>query len=891
MRVYDETDTLLGTGTCGRDGSVAVGLSQALSTENSVYATQEVETIVSGHHNPTTIQTYTGGFIQKPRIPNELYQCAKISLITGTIPGATLEVTHTTEADFPSSKAIARDRVHLKTLNGSQVTSTLGETLDVRQVMCPANPIATSGWTSTDVVSAPTTIPAPEPTRDDGMGGKTFGVIGDTSVAATSLVPGAETTFYRAPGSTSWFDVANIARSTIFTELPIIQSSWSIRANQQLCGVTSADSPATPPADPTTAGVLNAPNILEPVCRNAPWVEVNTSDPNHYTVLYNSNGVLSYTSSTGIALIGIPPSDPLVKNQVINAASRMTTGPYGPLDSATVVEVGGQLDVRGGAPFLDQNTNAIISNAFIRQQSQGPEFVFKQCCDAGLNTNNVTFEIRDSSHALIDTVDAIEVLPGYHKARWNFYGLSDNPSESLPEPSETFTVTATGSCNTTTYSNTFTVIAGEIQAGDATAPSLELTASAPSTSETVLAGATSTVQFEPGETITFNMKGVDPYGVKESKMVLTNDVTGTFVTTALKQAPLPSELDVTHTHSALPGQTITIVGSTKDFSNNTSSNGILTVTVDNASPVISDIENSSTFTNNGEGSFEAFTIYGEQLSFSNTVTSVEFRDPGTGTVLSTVLTFDGESEEKLVFSLPPDLSGIGGLVDVVVLVGSSESPPFSIELLDREGPFTNYGSGFSCNFLGTIPVVTQCNANSSDPNAIDRVATVAGVTNDECVVRVYLNSNNSPNTNQGNTTGADNTFNLHQTSATTNGAGFILHTESCRTILTNSGENTLNRYHYKEGENTSTYGQEQNVKTIFHLALSQDGTIMTQVSLLDSANSYIFIYDLTKDSSQKISAELVGCTSSSSCQSNSLLEYGRVIKIFVDSVLETTKVL
>lgn len=422
---------------------VDIQTSRPLKVGDKITATQTVNNIVSDHTIiPVVVKKWPDmpdGF-NKPDVGDDLYECGVIVPVGNLVPSVKVHILEDNidigKADAPEEwKAVWTQPLHAN----RKVTA--------YQVACEGDPQTEMRSPEADPV---TVKPAPNPMPMPNISSASL-IVGNDAVTLSGLKVGAYVEVRDqgvkvgagwATGSGNWVPID-----------PPISSNSSITAIQELCGNSS---PETPPEKPT--GMLEAPEVIAPICNGAQHVVVRKTTINATVVLFADGDIVGYSGAVnGDLIITLGGGRKLQTGEKVTAIQYMgqTLSPVS--NSVTVV---GQIEkpvveVLGGHWFFNAegNEQQINGSVFPRGRGDGPIIAITTCCSSGVKAS-----VQDINGNDIAEITLAEIFPGYFTGQWPW---TSTASWTIPGdiPVGQYSVTISAQClNNQTVKEPFYII-------------------------------------------------------------------------------------------------------------------------------------------------------------------------------------------------------------------------------------------------------------------------------------------------------------------------------------------------------------------------------------------------------------------------------------------------
>jgi hypothetical protein len=379
-----------------------IALTRNLKLGESITATQTVGGISSLHsYFPVIVTPYIGP-LNKPEAGKDLFACGRIVPVDKLVPSVKI---HAFGDGAEIGVANAPDTwqpVWTQSL-------TAGERVTAQQMAC--EDVATMGLVSpmSDPVAVkPDPQPLPSPTVDTSSL-----VVDNDAVTLRDLYVGAEVQVLSngagigggfATASTNWVPVN-----------PAIQLNAGIKANQELCGPPSPDSPEVKPTSE-----LQAPRVLGPICQGSQYAIIRDTVINANVVLFRNGAVVGYGGAVpGDLILALGGGAHFAAGDVVTA--RQYIGATVSPGSNTVTVVSGlgtpAVEIHGGEPFFlaENREQAIDGPVFPRGKGTGPLFTIQACCD-----REVRAQVLGPDGSVVADVPLTQVVPGYYSGQWNW---------------------------------------------------------------------------------------------------------------------------------------------------------------------------------------------------------------------------------------------------------------------------------------------------------------------------------------------------------------------------------------------------------------------------------------------------------------------------------------
>ncbi len=694
VRVFDEDDVPIGAGTADRLGIARISLEYPLEAGDVIYAVQYVNDEESPPSDLRVVQTYGFDALPKPRLAADSYECGRITVARGLIPGLRLTI----EQDDPGN-AIG-DAVpvptHTSELQQPVAHDPLPYPAQVRaqQVHCPdARPSLIgppSEWH--DVRPAPSPMPKLE-IQDEDI------VAGMDPVYVDGAHVGAWLSFDQPGTGAHGWRYAIRENGAPINVHEDIQEGYSVEFRQELCEESAPT--VIDPLPPIVLGDVGPPEVVDPICPGTSAVLVKTTFPQARIVVYHNDEVVrlvdANSSGTLITLYGlnIQDGDELRFHQLFEDPDNL--GDIQSEPAIVTVQESDTFEIRGAEEYEDQNTGHTIEG-FVRETSRGPEFVLRCCADCrepdhrgqcyvdgedGLEPRKARIEILQDD-VVVDDLWLHEEYPGYFSGRWDWFMEQGATDPWPPAPSLEYEAVVNGSPCDVTLSESFQVLIGEPDFDDDTRPELaRLTLSDPEGSElTVDQDSLNSQKFEvtPGVEIDVDALGFDPEGLFRIQL----DESGNDKLNPPDDkesdpdvVPIPPKLSLQTTLDAFDPYEESAL-QLRAYNYNAANGMTLTPMVEivgaHPEPIITNINPSNAFPDD-----ETITIEGLHLHYPSLETTIHFEldpdcDSSSITAEYEVQDTDGWPMAIDDIAIPSEFEGKFGTVEVTVETVNSDDP-------------------------------------------------------------------------------------------------------------------------------------------------------------------------------------------------------------------------
>ncbi|QDG51896.1 hypothetical protein FIV42_14445 [Persicimonas caeni] len=661
--IVDESDKEIGSAPCiNGTATVQLDSGRQLQAGESIRAVQKVNGQIGRESSEQRVSKHTGP-IPEPRIARDVWDCSRLVVVDGGLPGGDIELSRGTPGNMsvvrrePVSSGWEIIRSYIPQGSAQQ-----GEQVIATQSICGGTPVD----------SAPKSIgaqsPPPAPTKVEAWEG-------GEQITVRGLLTGAVVETERVDPSPLLHLFSGIAidPSNWWNSSETIQQHWDLKATQELCSVSNPSNDLYIGSSDELKERISKVEILTPVCPNAPYVEVATQNPMGRIVLYGdkvdpSNYIGAAAAADSPTAVGL--TAPLNNNNVNNVYARqeLPSGLKGQESLPVPVGDDPNFTVSGQTSHTDQDDQRPIEG-FVRETSRGPTFELRECCPAEPVTEDGRVKVdifrEDDLNFPYATIHLDRQYSGVYSGRWDWF-MSESTGGPIPPPANyQYVAVVESPCSEAKLKVPFFVLTGEANnSGDSRPLEVSLNVEGAETDE---ASSEDSVTVSAGEDITISVDAFDRDGVQEVRVI--SDPVGLVNNpsqkTATETVPVPGRLTLdTQIDGLSPGQ-ITVHAEAKNFGGSWVPTAEINVQIEQEKPRVVNISPSELFAQTVSDSPNTVDIDGDHLFYPpNLTTSVEFCTLGSQPNCETSTNFDNansSADELVGVEIPNGVVGAGGI--------------------------------------------------------------------------------------------------------------------------------------------------------------------------------------------------------------------------------------